>query len=289
MKTKVTIQTLLRSPSALQLESPLEAELLLAHVLEVSRVYLYTWPERALNEQQQRQFLELTERRLDGEPIAYLLGSKEFWSLPLTVTKEVLIPRPETELLVQTVLDHCPKDLSTVQILELGTGSGAIALALATDCKNAKITALDNSEASLAIARQNAKNLKLETIDFIYSDWFSVFDSESDNENPDKPLFDIIVSNPPYLAPNDIHLQTDLRYEPQGALVSKPDGFGDLKQIILQAPRYLKLKGWLMLEHGFQQAEEVRQCMDYNGYVDIQVIKDLAGLDRVTIGSLKRK
>ncbi len=261
--------------------SRLETELLLAHVLGVSRSHLCAWPQKVLTQQQRQAFESLLARRCAGEPLAYLIGTKEFWSLPLVVSESVLIPRPETECLVELVLKHIDcKDCTGVpalRVLDLGTGSGAIALALAVERPAWKIIGIDKSAAALEIAMLNAKRNQISNVEFKQSDWFSGFEA-------DKTTFDIIVGNPPYIHPNDKHLEDDIRYEPKEALISLPDGLQDLKKIIIEAPQYLASKAWLFLEHGFDQGTVVNKNMRLAGFRAVKTYKDLAGLSRVTVG-----
>lgn len=251
----------------------LEAEILLAHVLQVSRSYLYTFAEKKLSDAEEKTFFQLIDKRLQGEPVAYLTGHREFWSLDFHVTPDVLIPRPETEILVEQVL-HLVKN-EKAQIADLGTGSGAIALALAHEKPNWQVHATDESEAALNVARLNAKRLELPQVQFHLGKWCEALP---------QIFFDAIVSNPPYIAENDEHLsQGDLRFEPRLALVSGQDGLKDLHQIIQQAKAYLKSGGYLLLEHGFDQAEKVATLFKKAGYTHIIRQVDLAGLERVTI------
>lgn len=255
----------------------LDVECLLAYVLNVSRPYLHTWPEQAITPEQKKRFDILLERRIQGEPLAYIVGYQEFWSLPLMVSKAVLIPRPETELLVEQVLAFFPKTLPNIRLLDLGTGSGAIALALASERPDWQITAVDKSLDALCIAKKNAQDLNIQNVELYQSDWFSAVSL--------KRQFDIIVGNPPYIAPMDIHLQqAELKYEPKEALVSSPDGLEDCRKIIQMAPRYLALEGWLMLEHGYDQGPAMIALMKDHGFTKVQDINDLAGLSRLTIG-----
>ncbi len=266
------------------LNSRLERELLLAYVLDVSRTFLYAASERTISLQQEAQFMQLIARRQQGEPMAYLMGVKEFWSLPLQISKAVLIPRPETELLVELALALIPEKNSSVRVLDLGTGSGAIALALAAERKNWEIMAVDQSEAALQIAVQNAKKLAITNVSFHKSDWFAELPAIGHSKSQ---AFTIIISNPPYIELNDPHLtQTDIQYEPKEALISGPDGLEDIRQIIAVAPEYLAPKGWLMLEHGFTQSESVKHLMKMQGLVEIQAFTDLSGLPRVVIGRM---
>ena len=268
---------------ALALESfqltVLEAECLLAHVLGVSRSYLRAWQEKTLTEAQKQAFESLVSRRSAGEPLAYLMGTKEFWSLPLVVSAAVLIPRPETECLVELVLNNGIQSADSLRVLDLGTGSGAIALALAVERPQWKIIGLDKSRAALAVAVLNAKNNEINNVEFIKSDWFSSLEG-------DKKKFNIIVGNPPYIHPDDVHLKGDIRYEPKAALVSWPDGLQDLKKIIIESPNYLASQGWLFLEHGFDQGLFVKKNMEQVGFSEVQTYQDLAGLSRVTVGRM---
>ena len=262
-----SISDLLKSETASLLESRSEAQILLAHVLGVSKSYLYTRAEELVNQQKKTEFEFLLARRLKGEPIAYLLGHKEFWSLPLKVSNSVLIPRPETELLVELCLKLMEPEVSPIRVLELGTGSGAIALALATEQPNWEILAVDKSEAALEIARANAAALHLNQIQFLKSDWFSDFEVDGDLKPKD---FNIIVSNPPYISEDDPHLlQGDLRYEPREALASG-DGLDDIRHIIKEAQKYLRHKAWVLLEHGYTQGEAVKELMIREGLMDVQ-------------------
>lgn len=261
-----------------QSESPaLDAELLLAHVLVKSREFLITWPETELTEAEQQAFINYIEQRALGHPIAHLLGTREFWNFDLELSPEVLIPRPETELLVELILERL--DTNKHNVADLGTGSGAIAIALASERENWQIIATDSSAAALVIAKQNAKNLKLNNIEFRQGDWAEALGSIENNG-----LFDAIVSNPPYIDINDEHLgQGDVRFEPVQALVAKDEGLADIKLIAAQAIDRLKPGAILLMEHGYQQGEAVRQIFEQSGYNDIQGFQDLAGLDRATL------
>jgi release factor glutamine methyltransferase len=262
------------------LHSLLEAQVLLAHVLNVSRTYLYTWPHHSLNPQEIERFLVFVERRQQGEPIAYLVEEKEFWSLTLKVTPAVLIPRPETECLVETALAHFPShDFKSV--LELGTGSGAIALALAKERPAWEIWAVDRSLDALSIAEKNARNLSLTQIRFVVSDWFQFFADLSIQ-------FDLIVGNPPYISPEAFpKYEADIRWEPKAALLANEEGLADLKHIIQGATAFLAPNGWLMLEHGFDQASAVAAFMQASDFANISTWSDLAGKPRVTVAQRK--
>lgn len=258
-------------------DSPrLDAQLLLCAVLNQPRSYLYTWPEKSLTATQLKQFTQLLSQRKRGLPIAYLTGTQEFWGLPLKVTQDTLIPRADTETLVEKCLEILTDSLTSQappSILDIGTGSGAIALALKTEQTNALVTATDASLAALDVARQNATSLGL-NIEFLHSDWFTALTHRQ---------FDIIVSNPPYIEVHDPHLtQADVRFEPINALASGNDGLEALRHIIEQAQKHLNSPGWLLLEHGYQQASAVQQLLKAAGFQTPQTQQDLAGLDRIT-------
>ncbi len=262
----------------IQSESPiLDAEILLAHVLGKSREFLITWPETDLSESEQQAFINLLEQRVLGHPIAYLIGSRAFWNFDLVVSPDVLIPRPETELLVELILEQL--DTNKHLLADLGTGSGALALALASERENWQIVATDSSAAALSIAKHNALNLKLSNIDFRQGSWIEALKGDKNNE-----LFDAIVSNPPYIDESDEHLgQGDVRFEPVQALVANDEGLSDIKLIATQAHDRLKPGAILLMEHGYQQGEAVRQLLKQSKYSDIQTYKDLAGLERATM------
>ena len=254
----------------------LDAELLLAHCLNKSRSYLFTWPEIEPENAQLNCFERLLQQRLSGQPVAYLLGYREFWGLKLTVTKDTLIPRPETELLVETALEFLSSKTDS-RILELGTGSGAIALALAKELPSAQITACDISIAALAVAENNAKQYQLNNINFLQSDWFSNI--------PTHQQFDLIVSNPPYIEADDPHLKRgDVRFEPLGALASGEDGLDDIRHLVTHSASFLKQDGILMFEHGYDQGKRTTILMQTAGYEGARCLKDLAGHDRITLG-----
>lgn len=253
----------------------LDAELLLAYVLDQPRSHLYAWPDRPATDAQRARFAELVERRAQGEPVAYLTGTREFWSLPVRLTADVLIPRPETELLVELALAHLP-DRPRPVIADLGTGSGVIALALARECPHCRIVATDRSEGALTTARLNAEQLGLRHIEFRLGNWFEPLAGE---------CFDLILSNPPYIAEGDPHLERgDLRYEPRGALVSGRDGLDDLRVIAQNARRHLHKGGWLIVEHGYDQGAAVRKLLEEQGFSGVETRHDLAGVARATLG-----
>lgn len=255
-------------------ENKLDSEILLAHVLNVSRSYLHAFSERVITEDEAQLFDALVQKRIQGSPIAYLTGHQEFWSLDLQVTSDTLIPRPETELLVELVLAHTPAQ--TACMADLGTGSGAIALAVAHERPQWHIIATDQSPDALRVAKQNAARLHVTNITFCEGDWCDALPPQQ---------FDRIVSNPPYIAFDDTDVQkTVLQYEPRLALISEKDGLSDIEHIILQTRSYLKQEGLLFLEHGFKQGEKVRRIFLNAGYNNIVTHCDLAGLERVTIG-----
>ncbi len=257
----------------------IDIELLLIKVLNVSRANLRANPERELTPAEEQVFSDLLERRVQGEPVAYLVGHKEFWDLDLLVTPDVLIPRADTELLVELALEYLV-DINEPKILELGTGSGAIALSLAKERNDAQIIATDKSTDALQIAKFNAKKLNLHNVAFAHGSWYEALHSKYKN------FFDIIVSNPPYIAEYDQHLsQGDLRFEPKQALVAGVDGMLDLEIIINQAPKYLKQNAALFVEHGFEQPKLAAEQFAKTGFQNIENFKDLSGLPRVTSGS----
>jgi release factor glutamine methyltransferase len=259
---------------ALQVQSLLDAvdnRILLCHALNLSRVSLITQSERALSADEARRHAALVQRRLDGEPVAYILGRREFFGLPFEVGSAVLIPRPDTELLVELTLDRLPPQ---GRALDMGTGSGAIAVALAHTRPDADVTALDVSAAALAVAQRNAA-ANGARVAFLQSDWYAALDG--------LPPFDVIASNPPYIASGDRHLsEGDLRFEPVGALTDHADGLSALRIIIAGARRHLKPQGWLLMEHGYDQSAAVRSLLTAQGYTDVQSWTDLAGIERVS-------
>lgn len=257
------------------LEASFEANLLCQQVLNVNRAWLISHETDALEVNQQAAFEALVQRRSNGEPIAYILGSREFYGLPLKTTPATLIPRPDTETLVEAALAKIPHDFN-FQILDLGTGTGAIALAIASQRPQTKVIAVDASPEALKVATENAQSLNLSNVCLIESNWFSALVSEK---------FNVIVSNPPYIAQDDEHLkQGDLRFEPLSALASGVDGLNDIRKIIQDAPDYLNPNGWLMLEHGYDQADAVAALLSARGFNQIDHAKDIAGIRRVTFG-----
>lgn len=258
----------------------LDAELLLGVAIAKPRSWLYTWPDHIPALPEQHLYLELIRRRQAGEPVAYMTGRKEFWDLQLKINHDVLIPRPDTELLVETALAKLPEDES-IRVADLGTGSGAIALALASSRANWRVTATDQSARALDLAQKNAKILDIKNISFFQGSWLAPLSGQT---------FDAILSNPPYIEKNDPHLQRgDVRFEPVHALISEENGLADIHHIISNSPSFLPPSGWLMLEHGYQQGEQVRQLFASFSYSEIETLRDLAGHERITIGRKKDK
>lgn len=250
-----------------------DAEILLAYCLQKSRTYLYTWPEKTVDSRTEATFRQLLKERMRGVPVAHLTGQREFWTLNLKVTADTLIPRPETELLVETALFLLEERTS---ILDLGTGTGAIALSLASERPDLSITACDFSAAALAVATENANTHQLHNVSFIESDWFS-------NLPPQR--FDVIVSNPPYIEASDPHLtQGDVRFEPLSALIAGQDGLDDIRHIVQTAPHWLVNAGWLLLEHGYNQGTAVTTLLQLAGFQQVHCLPDLAGNPRVSLG-----
>lgn len=260
-------------------DSPrLDAEVLLAHVTGKNRAHFRAWPEKELDEETESRFRGLLERRLAGQPVAYLVGEREFWSLTFALAPEALIPRPETELLVELALERVARD-RPVRIADLGTGSGAVAVALALELPRATVFAADISPAALALAQNNAIRLGAGNVRCLLGDWFSAF--------PDGESFDMIVSNPPYIAEGDPHLaQGDVRFEPSLALVSGPDGLDAIRRIVGAAPARLRPGGWLLFEHGYDQAERARDLLRAAGFGQVESFADLQGIERVSGGRI---
>lgn len=276
--TNKSLQTyeslLIQAASRIGGDSPrLDAELLLSHVTTTSRTSFRAWPERHISDEQTSAFEELVVARVAGKPIAHLLGHQEFWSLPLHVSASTLIPRPDTECLVEAAFS-LPLP-ANAKVLDLGTGTGAIALALASEQANWQVTACDCVGEAVHLAQRNASELGL-SVTVLNSSWFSDLSSQS---------FNLIVSNPPYIARQDYHLdEGDVRFEPRSALVSGADGLDDLRLIIHEAPNWLENRGWLLVEHGFEQAEAVRQLFHARGFVAVESRKDYGDRDRMTLG-----
>ncbi|MCF5762604.1 peptide chain release factor N(5)-glutamine methyltransferase [Aeromonas veronii] len=261
-------------------ESPrADADVLLCHLLDCRRSYLMTWPERELDAAQQATLQGWLARRLNGEPIAHLVGEREFWSLPLKVSPATLIPRPDTEVLVEQALTRIPQ--GPCAVLDLGTGTGAIALAIKSERPEVDVWAVDRMADAAALARENSAALGL-PIEVRDGSWFEPL-GEPDRDN--SPRFAVIVSNPPYIDGADPHLeQGDVRFEPRSALVADDAGLADIRHIVAHAPAYLLPDGWLLLEHGWDQGEAVRQLLRDGGYREVATVRDYGDNDRVTLG-----
>lgn len=256
-------------------EARAESEILLAEVLGQRRAWLYAHADQAVDDSARRAFSAAVERRRLGLPVAYITGHQEFWSLPLAVSGATLIPRPETELLVELALQRLPSQ-ATVRVLDLGTGTGAVALAIAHERPRALVTAIELDPATLAVARGNATRLGLERVRFLEGDWFSAVADER---------FDLVLGNPPYIADDDPHLsQGDLRFEPQLALSSGRDGLVAIRAIVAGSRAHLVDGGWLLLEHGLEQGEAVRELMLASGLSEVATFADLEHRDRVSGG-----
>ncbi len=257
----------------------LDSEILLAHCLAQNRSYLLTWPERGLDAGQLDCFHALVQRRLEPQPVAYLVGTREFYSLQLETTPATLVPRPETELLVDKTLQLL-ESMRSASILELGTGTGAIALALKTHCPDCRLTATDIHADTLEVARRNAEQLHLQ-VEFIRSDWYQALGGDR--------RFDLIVSNPPYIAAADPYLaKGDLPAEPRHALCSGDSGLESLEEIIHGAVDHLQPGGWLVLEHGYDQQRQVQSMLSGQNFDQVETFKDFNDLPRVSIGCTKK-
>lgn len=274
MGNKLSIETALSKWVQLKTGSArLDVECLLCQVLECDSSYLRTWPEKELSEEQCEHFQTLLIRRQQGEPIAHICGTRAFWTLDLIVTPDTLIPRPDTELLVETILKlNLPEHAI---ILDLGTGTGAIALALASERTQWQVTATDFRESVVLLAQKNAQKHKIKNVEIFQSDWFSGIPTKS---------FNLIVSNPPYIDPNDQHLsEGDVRFEPLSALTAGNKGLADIEHIITEARKFLVQDGWLVLEHGYDQALAVQTLFKQAGYHTIQSLQDYGQQDRMTM------
>ncbi|MBK5000486.1 peptide chain release factor N(5)-glutamine methyltransferase [Pseudomonas sp. S31] len=254
----------------------LDAELLLAAAIGKSRSFLHTWPERIVSSEAAETFAGYLQRRRAGEPVAYILGQQGFWKLDLEVAPHTLIPRPDTELLVEAALEL--QAGGPAKVLDLGTGTGAIALALAHERPAWQVTAVDRVDEAVALAERNRQRLGLGNVRVLASHWFGALAGQR---------FDLIISNPPYIAAEDPHLVAgDVRFEPSSALVAGPDGLDDLRLIVAQAPEHLLPGGRLLLEHGYDQAEAVRQLLSTHGFAEVASRRDLGGHERITLGRL---
>lgn len=249
---------------------------LLEHILGINHLTLKYKSDLTLTLLQEKQFLQGIERLKQGEPLAYVLGEQEFWSLTLKVTPDTLIPRPDTEILVEQALALIDPE-QNLSILDLGTGSGAIALSIAKERPLSNVIATDFSSAALQVAQQNATLNQISNVEFLQGSWYQALNSNYQ--------FDVIVSNPPYIDEQDQHL-IDLTHEPITALTAKNNGLADLKVIIGQSPQWLKPAGWLLIEHGYDQAQAVQQLFSHAGFNQVKTVKDYGGNDRVTLGQL---
>ncbi len=268
---KVAAQTLSSGSDTARLD----AELLLCHVIGKPRTWLYTWGDQPIAEAARAAFATLIERRHAGEPVAYLIGEREFWGLTLETAPYTLIPRPDTELVVDAALARATR--AEGQLLDLGTGTGAIALAFASERADWQVTGADVVPEAVALAQRNARQLGIANTRFIESNWFAAL--------PSTARFELIVSNPPYIAADDHHLnEGDVRFEPRSALVADDDGFADLRHLVNTARQFLQPGGWLLLEHGWTQAEAVCAMLNKCGYVQVESLTDLGQQPRVSLG-----
>lgn len=297
--TSATAQLAFRVDDPYQ-DAKRDAEVLLSHVINKNSAFLRAFDDTVLSDNQITQLGIYLDKRLNGEPIAYILGEREFWSLPLKVNASTLIPRADTECLVECVLGMIAQKVITqpLDILDLGTGTGAIAFALAKELQSSYVIGVDKSADVVLLAKENKQSLHtllggFENIEFLQSDWFSVFHHQADLANSQasqevkrSKRFDLIISNPPYIAKDDQHLlQGDVRFEPKSALVAEENGLADIKTIIDDAVDYLKPNGWLMLEHGWQQADDVAKLLKMAGYQNISSQFDYAQQLRFTLGN----
>lgn len=254
----------------------IDAEVLLCHILQCQPTHLHTWPDQVLTNEQQTRYEILVAERLAGKPVAHLTGERGFWSLDLKVTADTLIPRSDTELLVELALERLNAGMT---IVDLGTGSGSIALALATEQPAVKILATDYSMAALKVAKENIVRHQLSNIALLQGNWCQAITAES---------FDMVVSNPPYIEQDDPHLsQGDVRFEPLSALASGPEGLDDIGRIVTESARCLKPAGWLLVEHGYHQSTAVRALFSDAGFENIMAMQDIGGQDRVVLGQLQ--
>lgn len=253
----------------------LDAELLLCHVLDKPRTWLYTWGDQPIDPALRAAFDVLIARRQQGEPVAYLVGQREFWGLPFETAPHTLIPRPDTEVLVEAALSHATN--AAGRLLDLGTGTGAIALAFASERPQWQVTGIDRVPEAVTLAQRNAKRLALSNVVFLESDWFAAL--------PTSARYDLIVSNPPYIAMDDHHLdEGDVRFEPRSALVAGEDGLADLRHLVISAWEHLVPGGWVLLEHGWTQADAVCAMLEMSGYESIAALRDLGQQLRVSMG-----
>ncbi|MGF1770566.1 peptide chain release factor N(5)-glutamine methyltransferase [Enterovibrio makurazakiensis] len=276
-----SIENVLRAAAHLlaEHESPsprIDASVLLCHVLDKPSSYLYTWSDKLLSDEELAAFNGLIARRTLGEPVAYIIGYRDFWSLRLNVEPSTLIPRPDTERLVELALERLPKGEGSV--LDLGTGTGAIALSIASERHDLEVTGVDLRPEAVALAQRNQQENGISNALFLQSSWFDAVPEHA---------FTMIVSNPPYIDPEDPHLaQGDVRFEPKTALIADDHGLADIRHICQHSPRYLAQGGWLMIEHGYDQGRAVRALFLGAGFCDVETVQDYAGLDRVTLGRI---
>ncbi|MEW9798256.1 peptide chain release factor N(5)-glutamine methyltransferase [Alteromonas sp. CYL-A6] len=258
-------------------ESPaLDCRVLLCHVLDKPASFLFTWPEHVLTAAQQQTFCDLIAQRKTGTPVAYLTGQRDFWTLSLATSPSTLIPRPETELLVEAALERLPA--TARRVCDLGIGTGAVALAIAAERPELEVTGVDVVEEAVKLAQHNAQRNHISNARFVHSHWFDALNDS----------YDMIVSNPPYVEHSSVYLkQGDVRFEPLSALISGEDGLDDIRYLIPQAKGYLNDGGSLLLEHGFAQGEAIRALFTANGYTGVTTLKDFAGHDRVSLGFCK--
>lgn len=263
-----------------QSETPkLDAEVLLCHLLNKDRSYLFTWHDQIVADDIWEQFSAFVARRQQGEPVAHILGFREFWSLQLEVSPDTLIPRPDTEILVEHALACLPS--GTVRVLDLGTGTGAVALAIASESPDATVVAVEYQANAIELAKRNAQRCNL-ALDVLHGSWFEPLVEAK------AARFDVIVSNPPYIEPDDPHLsQGDVRFEPLSALVAPEKGLADLRHIIDTAPAHLTDGGWLLVEHGYDQGDAVRDLFELAGYQQVKTQQDYGHNDRITLGQFK--
>ena len=279
--SNITVAQCLQLASELALISDsgrLDIEIILCHILQKNRTWLFTWPDKALDDAQQKTFNDFFRRRKNGEPIAHIIGQREFWSLPLAVNNSTLIPRPDTELLVEVTLELFAQDKpdQVRNCLDLGTGTGAIVLALASEKPYWQLVGVDKSIDAVALAEKNRAQLGFSHVQIQQSDWFSQIKSRE---------FDAIVSNPPYIDPQDPHLdQGDVRFEPRSALIAENKGLADIELIIRESWHYLRNGGWLLLEHGYDQGETARKLLRAHGFVAVETRRDLGANERVSLG-----
>lgn len=259
-----------------QEEPALDARVLLASAAQQSQTWLYTWPDKALSDAQWRQFQNHITRRIQGEPVAYILGYREFWSLTLRTSPFTLIPRPDTEVLVEAALARLPE--GERRVCDLGTGTGAIALAIASERSDCQLLGCDLLNEAVELARQNAADNQITNVSFVQSSWFDSLTGQ----------FDMIVTNPPYVESHSPWLHKgDVRFEPHSALTAGADGLDDIRVIVEQAPAYLYAGGWILIEHGHEQGRAVCALLKQHGFRETNTLPDLAGLDRVSVGRLQ--